>query len=419
MRYRVWAAAVCLPLAVCVVAGGQGGDESKGRQVSLKAATQPAGPRSLSALTAQTPHVDEEHLAAAQGLINNGVRFLLDQRDSDGGWSLGRGANKPAVTAMVLKALLQHPDFDARSPEVMRGLEVMLRCRQKDGGIYEPREGLANYTTAVAIMAMTAAQDPKLNDEIRQAAAFLKGQQIVPGAESPDGQKITEDHPYAGGFSYGEHGRPDLSNVGMTLQALHDAGIPSDDPAIQRALRFVLRTQNRSESNPMGWAKAGDNDGGFVYAPSVGGGGGEGESKAGSGAGGKGLRSYGSMTYVGFKSMLYAGLSKGDPRVQAAYGWIRRYWRLDSNPNMPQARSSEGLYYYYHAFAKALRAWGEPVIVDAKGARHNWRQELIAALRQRVRPDGSWTNDADRWYESYPALVTCYSVLALQEALKK
>ena len=34
------------------------------------------------------------------------------------------------------------------------------------------------------------------------------------------------------------------------------------------------------------------------------------------------------------------------------------------------------------------------------------------------REDGSWVNDADRWYESNPYLVTAYSVLALQAAYR-
>jgi len=34
------------------------------------------------------------------------------------------------------------------------------------------------------------------------------------------------------------------------------------------------------------------------------------------------------------------------------------------------------------------------------------------------RPDGSWVNETDRWMESNPHLVTAYSVLALETALK-
>ncbi|MHC4561418.1 MAG: prenyltransferase/squalene oxidase repeat-containing protein [Planctomycetota bacterium] len=363
--------------------------------------------------------IDQAHAETARKLIAGGVAYLLTRRDSDGGWSMGPNRQlQPAITAMATKALLQSPRFDANSPEVKKALDVLLSYRQDDGGIYDPKQGMASYTTSVAVMALVVADVEAHQPVIRDAVAFLKGQQIIPGSESPDGGMIDEAHPFVGGVSYGQHGRPDLSNVSMWMQALHDAGVSGDDPAMQRALRFVTRVQNRSESNPMVWAKEGTNDGGFVYAPAVVGDPAAGESKAGEGIGGAGLRSYGSMTYAGFKSLLYADVDRNDPRARAAFDWIRRYWRLDSNPNMPAARSLQGLYYYYHVFAKALRAWGEPVITDPKGGEHNWRHELIDALGQRVSDNGSWVNDADRWFEGDPALVTCYAVIALQEATR-
>ncbi len=377
----------------------------------------------LSPPAAETDAIDPAHLADARKLINGGVAYLLDHGDPEGGWSLG-GALRPAVTAMVLKALVRHPDFDSSHPVIERGFEILLAHQHKTGankgGVFNPAEGSANYTTAVAVMAMVSAQDPRYTEAIREAVGYLKRLQIAPGSRSPDGAGITDSHPFVGGVSYGRGGRPDLSNVGMWMQALHDAGISGDDPAMQRALVFLNRTQNRSESNRLGWAAEGENDGGFVYAPAVRENLTAGESKAGpAGPANRGLRSYGSMTYVGFKSMLYADVSRDDPRVQASYGWIRRYWRLDSNPNMPHARSQQGLYYYYHVFAKALRAWGQPVITDTEGKEHNWREELIDALAARVSPDGSWVNTAGRWEESNPVLVTAYAVLALEEALKK
>ena len=363
-------------------------------------------------------HIDADHMARAQQLIDNGVRFLLAAREEDGGWSLGGGAVKPATTAMVLKALLQHRDFNTDSTVVRQGFDVLMSYRQPNGGFYEPRGGYENYTTSLAVMAMAAAQDSRFNEAMRDAVSYLKGIQIVPGTKTPEGQDIDEDHPFVGGVSYGKHGRPDGSNAGMFAEALHEAGVGADDPAMQNVLGFFLRLQNRSESNPLAWAAEGPNDGGFVYAPALRDDLSSGESKAGPGPGGRGLRSYGSLTYLGFKTLLHAGLDRDDPRVRAAYGWIRTYWRLDSNPNMPQTQSLQGLYYYYHAFAKALRAWSEPVITDTGGVKHNWRQELIDALGEQVRPDGSWVNPESRWEEASPVLVTCYAVLALQETLK-
>jgi squalene-hopene/tetraprenyl-beta-curcumene cyclase len=120
------------------------------------------------------------------------------------------------------------------------------------------------------------------------------------------------------------------------------------------------------------------------------------------------------MTYAGFKSMLYAGLTREDERVKRAYQWIQRYYTLENNPNMPGKQSKEGLYYYYHVFARALEAWGEPTLRDADGKEHDWRQELITHLTELQQKDGSWVNPEDRWLEGNPYLVTAYAVLAIQ-----
>ncbi len=390
------------------------GQENEGApavpQAQPAAATAPTAPAGAT--------MDDAHRAQAQKLASQGVQWLLAHRDEDGGWSIGdQQGFKAAVTAMALKALLQDPQYGPGHEAVKKGFDVLLRYRQDNGGIYDPREGQENYTTAVAVMALAASGDPQHKPALDAAVKYLKGIQIVPGAESPDGDAIDAEHPMMGGVSYGKHGRPDLSNLGMWMQALEDAGVPNDDPAIQKALTFVTRTQNLSETNPQPWAKDAVNDGGFIYAPAIQGDLAMGESKAGEVPGGRGLRSYGSMTYVGFKSLLYAGVERQDPRVQGAFKWIRRYWRLDSNPNMPDLQSLQGLYYYYHTFAKALRAWGEPVITDLKGEGHNWREELIAHLATLQKPGGYWENAEPRWFEG-SKLATIYTVLALQETMK-
>jgi squalene-hopene/tetraprenyl-beta-curcumene cyclase len=105
--------------------------------------------------------------------------------------------------------------------------------------------------------------------------------------------------------------------------------------------------------------------------------------------------------------------------VKKAWDWIRRYYTLDSNPNMPDKQSKEGLYYFYHAFARALKAWGEPVITDSDGKPHDWRLELCDRLIEQQRPDGSWVNSDDRFAEGDPDLVTAYAILAIQTALEK
>jgi len=374
--------------------------------------TQPAKP----AAPAAKPALDAKHAAQAKTLMANGVKFLLSQREKDGGWSLnGKGAAKPAATALVLAVLVKDPAYGPRHDVVKQGYKVLLSYQQKDGGIYDPSENWNNYCTALAVSALAAAGQPEYKEPMNKAVAYLKTLQIVPGMESPDGGKLGEDSPFVGGVNYGkpeQEGGPrrpgDLSNVAFWMQAMHDAGVDKEDEHVQRALKFLNRVQNRSESNPETFAAEGTNDGGFVYSPV--------ESKGGDGPNGQGLRSYGSMTYAGFKSMLYAGVERDDPRVQAAFNWIRRYWTLENNPNLPTQQNQEGLYYYYHTFAKALRAWGQPVVRGRDGKDHNWREELITAIGARVQRDGSWDNAKDRWNEGSPVLVTAYVLAALQEA---
>jgi squalene-hopene/tetraprenyl-beta-curcumene cyclase len=144
-------------------------------------------------------------------------------------------------------------------------------------------------------------------------------------------------------------------------------------------------------------------DGGFYYTPAAGG-----ASMAGTTPEG-GLRSYGSMTYAGLKSMIYAGLTPEDRRVKAALEWIQKHYDLKSNPGMGDA----GLYYYYHTMAKALDVMGLKELSDAKGQKHDWRRELRQELLRRQKPDGSWVNENPRWLEADPNLTTGYVLMTL------
>ncbi len=78
------------------------------------------------------------------------------------------------------------------------------------------------------------------------------------------------------------------------------------------------------------------------------------------------------MTYAGLKSMIYAGLTSKDPRVKAAFEWIQRHYTVETNPGLGQ----QGLYYYYHTFAKALSVLKLDTLEDSSGKQHDWRSEL-------------------------------------------
>jgi squalene-hopene/tetraprenyl-beta-curcumene cyclase len=190
------------------------------------------------------------------------------------------------------------------------------------------------------------------------------------------------------------------------IEALRETGLPADDPALQKALVFVSRCQNRkSEFNDQPWADKVD-DGGFIYTPAAGGVSMAPDAKLPNG----GLRSYASMTYAGLKSMIYAGLKPDDPRVKAALAFIKAHYTLDENPGLGQG----GLYYYYQTFAKAMSLLGSPTFTDAEGKAHDWAPDLVAALAKRQLAEGGWVNKgSDRFMEGDPNLTTAYALIAL------
>ena len=338
--------------------------------------------------------------------IDKGLAYLVAAQRPDGAWE-AFGKSHPAITALAVKGLLQDPKYGRDHSATKRGLEFVLRFVQPDGGVYVPGEGMRNYHTSVALMTLAATKDPAHKDRIQNAQRFLKKLQWDEG----EGHETSSS--WYGGQGYGQHKRPDLSNTQLMIEALKQSGLPPDDPVYQKALVFIGRCQMSGEANDQTFAKE-SVDGGFIYTPVAGG-----ESKAGVEVvrGRPQLRSYGSMTYAGFKSMLYANVDRTDVRVQQAIDWIRRHYTLEHNPNMPLAQSKQGLYYYYHVFARAMHAWGEETIADGQGVPHRWREELCRKLIALQRDDGSWLNEEDRWYEGNPHLVTAYAILTLQTAL--
>lgn len=332
--------------------------------------------------------------AAVQHSIAQATAFLVSCQADDGSFAADIG---PAMTGLVLTALVRSgtpPD----APVVQRGLAALLAFRQSDGGIYAAGSPVANYETSIAMLALAACNtDGGLDTEVAAAGAFVKKLQWDEGEGRDEGDASF------GGAGYGHHSRPDLSNTAFMVEALQTIGTSENDPAIQRALVFISRTQNLpGPHNPLPYA-AKNPDGGFYYTPANGG-----ESQAGLTDNG-GLRSYASMTYAGLKSMIFAGVGKDDPRVAAAVAWLRKHYTFEENPGMGQA----GLYYYFHTASKALAVLGENSFIDAEGTPHAWRDELTTAILARQSEDGSWVNANERWMEHRPELVTSYALLAL------
>jgi squalene-hopene/tetraprenyl-beta-curcumene cyclase len=353
--------------------------------------------------------------------IDRGLHVLHDRQSSGGYWS---SPETPGLSALVLTALVSEPTgvIKANPPDfVKKGYDYLLKSQQPDGGIYQ--KGLANYCTSVCVMALVAADPVGYADVLKRARNFLIGLQ---GSYPPE----SSDAIYNGGIGYEAQDKPvkdpnastpapttaaasgatttpapaphlhyDLSNTSFALEALHEMKQIEEAPDakqldVKAAVAFIERCQNTA-GNKASWVKTDPkNLGGFVYDP----------------LNRKGLGSYGSMSYAGLLSYIYANVGKDDPRVTAVFDWLGHNYTLEENPGM----GHDGLFYYYHTMSKGLSAHGAETLTLADGRKVDWASELALKLINLQESDGSWVNSSGRWWEKDPALVTAYAVRTLE-----
>ena len=122
------------------------------------------------------------------------------------------------------------------------------------------------------------------------------------------------------------------------------------------------------------------------------------------------LRSYGSMSYAGLLSFIYAEMDPADPRVIAVKEWLNQNYQIKENPGM----GKQGLFYYYHTMAKALSIAGIDTLNPSQNVSKDWKRELSLTLLDLQSSQGFWVNESGRWWEKDPVLVTCYAMLALE-----
>jgi squalene-hopene/tetraprenyl-beta-curcumene cyclase len=367
--------------------------------VFSQAATQPARHESLK---------QEIRLAYDRGLT-----FLkAKQNSATGQWG---DAEPVAFTGLAITSLLLAPDrrpTDALPPEVLKGISFLMKNVQPDGGIYV--KARANYNTSLALTALLLAPSAE------REAALLAARRFIIGQQNDFDEKGKQDNPFDGGVGYGtpkpnNPAHADLSNTHFALEALYyaqslladkgDAGKGEPQLNYGAAIQFIQNCQNRPETNKASWVSTDAKDaGGFIYSPGETRGG-EVKTKDGRTA----LRSYGSISYAGMLSFIYAGLDKSDPRVKAVIQWITENYTLDENPGL----GAEGLYYYYHTMAKGLSIAGVDFLKTKDGKIIDWRADLSRKLLNLQKGDGSWGNSAGRWMESDSTLTTAYMLMAL------
>ncbi len=353
------------------------------------------------------PGLDLSLVNEGRAAIRRAQEWLADLQKENGGWS---DDQYPALTALPLWAFTVGNHAE-RNAIMRRAIDHILDYVQPDGGIYRDIEGrrgggLSNYNTAICMQALHAVGDPDLFPVILDARRFLAAAQN------------RDDDVFEGGMGYDRRtGRPyaDLNNSVIAYEAMRMTQSVEEfrsrdseraDLDWEAARRFLARVQHDKEAGP-------EDAGGFFYRPDA-------DPKAGVRTNETGevvFRAYGSMTYAGMLSLIYADVSRDDPRVRSAFDWAMRHWTLEENPGAGQ----EGLYYFYNVLTKALAVYGRHRI-PAGDTTFDWRRELVRKLvnLQKIDPEtgyGYWVNDYGRYMEADPVLVTAYAILALEIAL--
>jgi squalene-hopene/tetraprenyl-beta-curcumene cyclase len=318
----------------------------------------------------------------------------------------------------VLHALAGAPK-DACAPPagaVARALGFLRRNVNADGmlGMQDPDVlEYPNYSTAYALRTLVELGSPTDRPLVEKMRDRLVAEQFGPA------NGFAESHLAFGGWGFGgkhapgETGHMDLAHTRRVLDALRAAGgVP---PAVfERALVFLRLMQRdpkerRAHPAPLetgAAAKAPRFDGGFFFSPVV--------LDANKGAvhrdaQGRFHASYATATCDGLLSLLAAGVSKDDPRVRAARGWLLAHERLDHPEGIPKGTPQDWgqAVYYYHLAARAEA-------YQSLGLTEQLRGRIAGELTTKQRADGSFRNDKNHLMkEDDPLLATALALIAL------
>ena len=325
--------------------------------------------------------------------IAKGAKYLISRQEADGHWS---DAQMPALTALPVWAL--SGSREDMEDAVRKGVAFILGTQRPDGGFYVPKPGrggggLGNYNTSVCLSSLFESKKAPTD-------AMLKAREYIASSQ------LTGDDTMAGGFGYDKISRrryADLSNTSYALDAMNRTASLEElrkggrkvDLDWAKAIAFVENLQK----------KEGEEKGGAAYNDRTPQGG-----IATNGSGRVHLRAYGSMSYAAVLSMCSARLTRSDPRVRSALEYCTKYWTVGENPGM----GNQGLFYYYDILARALSAAGVDELSAVDGRKISWKRELSERLVSMQRPDGSWENDNNRFWEADPVLCTSFAMLALE-----
>ena len=396
-----------------------------------------------AAPAASADAVQIDYKAKATELINAGLDWLKANQSESGAWS---DENYPGLSALGLWAMARSGRADLAESRA-KAAAYISRYVQTDGSIYKPATGgrgtggLSTYNTAICMTALHAHDKVAFQKEILKAREFVASSQLE-GDSTPGAGGFGYDKPTVGGRPQ----RADLSNTGLALMAmrltqdvedLRPGDSKNADVDWNAALAFVESMQIKAPGTPddgaFGYEAAGERGGprqGERRGPRPEGAKADGEARnpaetpkspgdrdapqeGGQGRKRESLRTFGSMTYAGLESMIYAQVDITDPRVRSTIEWAGRNWTVTENPG----QGIRGLYYYYVILSKALVLAGDTDLVSEDGTKIDWRKDIVEQLEKSKDAEGFWANDDNTFWEGDPALVTAYAVLALESAI--
>jgi len=365
-----------------------------------------------------------------QERIDAGLQWLRDNQNGDGSWGDPGdqeanllGATEFAVMAFLNNGYSQNPGDGNYDAALENGLNNILSHvipvdphdqYWMDGAIAAPDGMAMNYTTAIGVLALVAADRinavPQYTTQISNA--LLKITQMQNNEDNITGVGYNSSAPSYGGWGYGDpwpgpNGSywGDMSNSQWDILALYEArdlvnpaiiDPVAVDLALSRAITFLEHCQNRPASNPLAWAHDNThqdfNDGGLLYNPDQ-----------LSWQNPTDSWSQTISTYAGIWGYISTDVLPGDGRIDDALDWAKNdnhFAGWYSWFNRP--------YYAYYTAAKALTMSGEAA--DTVNA--SWYQDLSEQLLMLQEPDGRWAN-VSRDREGGDALTTAYALLSL------
>jgi squalene-hopene/tetraprenyl-beta-curcumene cyclase len=368
----------------------------------LAAALLAAGLASAQTTTPLSSNVSLRH--EVRHAIEKGCAWLETKQTASNYWS---SPEHPAVTALVLTALVGPSPEKSASPAIEKGYAYLLSCVQPDGGIYN--KDLQSYNTSVALSALVLRNRPQDRAVILNARRFLIGLQVG------DAQLGGTNSPFSGGIGYGGTDKlPDLSDTVMALggdlqqqaagagqQWSQGAGFELEGCA---SVRAKLPEPARLQRPTLGLRRSAK-QGRFYLC-----------SRTQHGRSNQPAVRPRRLSFLRFHDLCrfvelhLCGLEADDPRVTSALDWLRGNYTVDENP----ALGPQGIYYYYELMAKALTFAGVDTMETKDGRKANWREELALKLLNLQHADGSWANENGRWWEKDPNLDSAFAITTLE-----